>query len=200
MKYRNTGACLAALLLAAAMTGCGNTQNNPASSSSESKAETTTAPQKDKTDSKHHITVHSVELSLNDLKAKNYTVPVCVSLDKNAGITYSEWGVNVDKRCTFTVDEETDDLAFMVYHSINEKENFMWTAWASGSEVNTKTGNLIWLNVTLPRTAAAGDSFTIEYADWSKADKPHMWSNLNDKTDWVSSNAVTWTDGTITVK
>ena len=198
MKYRNTGIYLALLLLAAAMTGCGGTQKDPASSAAESKTETSTQQQTEQ--GKHHITVHSVELSLNDLKAKNYTVPVCVSLDKNAGITYSEWGVNVDKRCTFTVDEETEDLAFTVYHSINEKESFMWTAWASGSEVNTKTGNLIWLNVTLPRTAAAGDSYTIDYADWSKADKPHIWSNLNTKEDWVQSDDVTWTDGTITIK
>ncbi len=198
MKYRNTGICLALLLLVAAMTGCSNGKDAPASSAEESKSEVSDATEKKPAEGKHHITVHSVELTLQELKAKDYVVPVCVSLDKNAGITYSEWGVNVDKRCTFTVDEETDDLAFAVYHSINEKESFMWTAWASGSEVITKTGNLIWLNVTLPRTAAAGDSYAITYADWSKADKPHVWNST--ENDWVKDNAVTWTDGSITVK
>ena len=45
MKYRNTGICLALLLLAAAMTGCGGTQKDPASSAAESKTETSTQQQ-----------------------------------------------------------------------------------------------------------------------------------------------------------
>ncbi len=186
MKLRNTAVFLACAMLAAAMTGCG-------------KEETPSASQEVK-QGKHHITVESVEITLAELKEKNYTVPVCVRLDKNAGINYSEWGVKVDKRCTFAVDEETEDLAFVVYHSINEKENFLWTAWASGGQVNTTTGNLMWLNVTLPRTAAAGDRYDIEYADWSKANPPtpHLWNSPD--SQWAESGDVTWVDGVITVK
>ncbi len=192
MKLQTTAIFLACAMLAAMLTGC-KKEEVPTPSTTDSTTEATQAT----VQGKHHITVESVEISLSELKAQNYTVPVYVRLDKNAGVNYSEWGLIVDKRCTFTVNENAEDLAFTVYHSINEKEHFIWTAWASGTEVSTKTGNLICLNVTLPRAAAAGDSFLLEYADWSKADTPHLWNSPDNK--WAESGDVTWTDGIITI-
>lgn len=142
-----------------------------------------------------HITVESVEISLSELAAQNYTVPLLVSLDKNAGITYSEWGVTVDSRCTFEANNKGMD--FTTYYSINNDAHFLWTAWTSGTEIYDFTGTLLQLNITLPRDASAGDCYTVTYADWSLADKAHIWSDGS--TDWAEDGSVTWTDGKITV-
>ncbi len=195
MKLQTTAIFLACAMLAAILTGCKNEQESTPSQT-DSTTEATQATQ-ETVQGKHHITVESVEISLSELKAQNYTVPVYVRLDKNAGVNYSEWGLIVDKRCDFAVNEDAEDLAFTVYHSINKKEHFIWTAWASGTEVSTKTGNLICVNVILPKRTVAGDTFTLEYADWSKADTPHLWNSTDSK--WAESGDVTWTDGTITI-
>lgn len=142
-----------------------------------------------------HVTIESVEVSLEELKAQEYTVPVMITIDENSGITYSEWGAVVDSRCQFTADNHRMD--YSVYYSINEEHNFMWTAWSSGSQVMDSIGNLLKLEVTLPEDAAVGDSYEIKYQSVSLAEKPHVWSG--DSGDWAEVGYVTWTDGGITV-
>ncbi len=198
MKLRNTAVLLS--MLALLLTGCG--KEEPAVSQTEgtekaqAAGETEAATQAaDK--GKVHINVETVEISLSDLKAQDYTVPVIITLEENAGVTYTEWGLSVDERCTFAVDEEAEDLAMTVYHAINEEQHFLWTAWASAGEPNTRTGKLMVLDVTIPENAKAGDFYTVDYADWSLADKPHVWSS-NDNS-WGESEDVTWVDGGIQI-
>lgn len=195
MKFRNTAIFLALGLCAALLTGCGGEEKT--SSVSEDIAATQESAIEGVVQGKHHITVETVEISAADLKAQDYTVPVYIRLDKNAGITYSEWGAQIDDRCTFSVDDEADDLAMTVYFAENAEEHFLWTAWASGGGVNDRTGNILRVLVKLPMNAAAGDFYTVDYADWSLADKGHAWS-CND-SDWAESGDVTWTDGGVRV-
>ncbi|MDE5791910.1 MAG: hypothetical protein K2H66_00105 [Oscillospiraceae bacterium] len=142
-----------------------------------------------------HVKIESVEISLEDLQAQNYVVPVMITLDENAGISYAEWGALVDSRCTFTADNSEMDLS--VYYSINEEQNFMWTAWSSGSQIKEGEADLLKLEVTLPQDAAVGDKYEINYQSISLAEKPHSWSSNND--NWVTNGYVTWTDGGITI-
>lgn len=140
-----------------------------------------------------HITVESKTISEEALRAQNYVVPLYITLENNGGITYAEWGLNLDPRVTVTANSKK--LPFNTYSSINDEKHFLWTAWASGS-VDDTTGELLQIEVTLPSTAKAGETYTITYADVSAVDKPHVWKG---DTDWVAENQVTWTDGGITV-
>lgn len=142
-----------------------------------------------------HVTVESVEVTLDELKAQDYVVPVMITIDENSGISYAEWGVLVDERCKYTADNHK--LDYSVYYSINEEENFMWTAWSAGADILDEIGNLLKLEVIIPEDAAVGDSYGIKYQAMSLAEKPHVWST--DANDWVKDGYISWTDGGITV-
>ncbi len=143
-----------------------------------------------------HITIQSVEISEADLKANDYTVPVYVELDQNAGITYAEWGADYDSRCTLNYTSFGNDVDFNTVCSINEENHFFWTAWASSENID-QPGNLILLYLTLPKKASAGDTFPITYASFSHGAKAHVWNN-NEK-NWVTDGVIGWTDGGVTV-
>ena len=140
-----------------------------------------------------HITVEDVKISRSELAASDYTVPVLITLDKNPGITYSEWGLYVDGKCTFTANKDT--TVFHPEFYINDEKHFIWTAWMSSS-IDTNTGSMLELQVKLPMDAAPGSHYPITYADTSQADKPHLWQG---DSDWASLGNVDWTDGGITV-
>ena len=144
-----------------------------------------------------HVQVGSAEVTEEELAAQDNTVKIPVTLTQNPGITYAEWGIIMDSRCTFEKDEENPDVTMPVYESINDEEHFMWTAWTSGVEESTDTGCMIVLTVKLPGDAKAGDVYEIRYADMSLAELPHVWSS--DTHNFGDENAVTWEDGTITV-
>lgn len=194
MNFRNTGIkFLAAGMALMMLCGCGGTAENSIAETAAPTQESTEPPRQ----GKHHITIETVEISAADLEAQDYTVPVWITLDKNAGVTYAEWGAIVDDRCTFTVGETDQPMALQVYHSINDKEHFIWTAWAFAGDPIKTVGPIILLDVKLPMSAKAGDFYTVDYADWSLADKAHIWSN--NESDWVALDEVTWVDGGIQV-
>ena len=147
-------------------------------------------------DGKLQITVETVEITVDELKAQDYTVPVLVTIDKNPGITYSEWGLKLDERCTYTADSEGLDFSTVYY--INDARHFLWTAWTSGAELKTKTGSLLQVNVKLPMDAQPGTTYTLAYADWSLADAAHIWQSPDQ--DWVKANEIGWVDGGVVVK
>lgn len=195
MKLRRTA--IFAILFAAmalSMTGCGG---GAASGTDPTDAPQSTAATEPIQMGDIHVTIDSVSISLSDLKAKDYTVPVYISLDSNSGITYSEWGALVDARCTFTASNSTkNNLIISEYYSINDEMHFIWNAWAAAADM-TDTGNILLLHVTLPKNTKAGDTFPITYADWSMGDTPHKW--MGSSNDWAVAGSVTWADGGITV-
>ncbi len=140
-----------------------------------------------------HINIESKTISEDTLRAQNYVVPLYITLENNGGITYAEWGLHLDPRVTVTANSK--GLPFNTYSSVNDEKHFLWTAWASASADDT-TGELLQIEVTLPATAKAGETYDITYADVSAADKPHIWKGT---TDWVAENQVTWSNGGITV-
>jgi len=143
-----------------------------------------------------HVTIESVEVSLTDLQANAYIVPVYVALDQNAGINYAEWGAFYDSRCTVEQVPFDNQVDFDTVCSVNAEKHFFWTAWATANSF-PYTGNLIRLDVTLPQDAKAGDTFPITYSPVSMADKPHVWNDT--ENNWVQDGVVGWTDGGITV-
>ncbi|MBR3629228.1 MAG: hypothetical protein IKN55_01990 [Oscillospiraceae bacterium] len=144
---------------------------------------------------KIHVTVESVSVTMEELKAQNYTVPVLVTIDKNPGIIYSEWGLHIDPKCTFT--STSEGCRFQTVHVENAEQHFLWTAWTTATPYD-KIGTLLEVELTLPMDAKPGDSYTITYADTSLADKGNVWSDGS--TDYgTQDNGVTWTDGGVTI-
>lgn len=162
-----------------------------------SKSETTAAAASPAASEKAlHITVETVDVSLDDLKANDYTVPLLISIDKNPGINYSEWGLKLDERCTYTADES--GMKYATVSFINDEKHFLWTAWTSGADIKTATGSLLTLYVTVPQDAKPGTTYSVEYADWSLANAAHIWQGGDN--DWVSTDQVSWTDGGVVIQ
>lgn len=193
---------LAGVMACMLLAGCGGNKEeasqpeSPASSvqdsvqaSSAAEASQAEAP----ADSKLHITVQTVSISLAELKAQDYTVPVLVTIDRNPGLQYTEWGLHVDPKCTFKASKDNADVPTVFAE--NEEQHFIWTAWAGDF---AETGVLLEVALTLPQDAAAGSMYTLSYADISLADKPHVW-NSGSEDYAASAGAVTWTDGGVKV-
>lgn len=181
------------LLLAGSLlfsTSCGGNQSNP-EDSSEINADTESLDAYD-----IYVSIQNVEISLDDLKERDYTVPVFVTLDKNAGISYTEWGLYFDSRCQVEAATAGQGIDFNIVASVNDEEHFIWTAWASTSD-SDYPGTLMRLDVTIPEDAALGDTYPITYAATSLADKPHVWNST--EKNWVTSGSVGWKDGSITI-
>lgn len=198
MKLRNTAILLTCTLFAAMLTGCSSEE--PAASQAEEIQQTaaeTESSTEAVTRGRIHINVETVEISLAELKEQDYVVSVVVTLEENAGVNYTEWGLSVDDRCALAVGKSDEALAMTVYHAINEEQNFLWTAWASAGDPNEETGPILVLDITIPEDAKSGDFYTVDYADWSLADKAHVWSS--DDNDWGENGDVSWADGGIAI-
>ena len=188
------------LCMLTVLTGCGSTTSNESGEETGAPSEflpdgsSPIAEDDGAAEELLHVTVENVKISVDELKAQDYTVPVTVIIDKNPGITYSEWGLNIDSKCTFTA--TSDGLPFNTVSATNDENHFLWTAWTSTSNDET-TGALLQVDVKLPMDAAPGSTYTISYADTSFADKPHVWSSS--ANDYAAAGQVGWTDGGITV-
>ena len=142
-----------------------------------------------------HVSIETVSISLDQLKAQDYTVPVLVTLDKNPGVIYTEWGLHIDPKCTFTAD--SDECKVQTVHVENAEKHFLWTAWTTAS-LFKGTGSLLEVQLKLPLDAKAGDTYTITYADTSLADKGDIWNDGS--TDYANiDGGVTWTNGGVKV-
>ena len=170
----------------------------PESISGESgtKAPIETRSKASKEDADIYVTIQQVEISLDDLKERDYVVPVYIVLEKNAGITYSEWGVHYDERCTVE-NGNVPTAGFSTVASINDEEHFVWSAWASPDGADYP-GILLKLDVTIPQNAALGDTYPITYANVSLMNTSHIWNNFSGE-NWADTGKVGWEDGGITI-
>lgn len=142
---------------------------------------------------KLHVTIESVEVTLDELNEHEHEVPLKIKLDKNQGVTNSEWGLYYDNSCTIVATNY--EMIMNTVHAINEENHFLWTAWA-GTEC-TDAGGILMLYVTLPQDTAPGDTYHFSYADTAATGSPHKWICNGD--NYVDADAVGWTNGTITV-
>lgn len=187
------------LLLLLALTGCGSgneESSTPVEDSTSSAASQDLVENEDYTpaDEKIHVTIESKEVTLDELKNTNNKVALVVSIDKNPGITNTQWGIKLDKSCSMEAD--SSGCYFATVSAVNDETHFLWTAWAS-TQLNTSTGSLLNVYVKLPMDAAPGSTYTVAYADSSATGASHQWTDGTN--DWAATDAVGWTNGTITV-
>lgn len=184
-------AVLAACVLLA---GCGKTTTQESSpAAAETAAPVETQAGASAAESAVHITVQSVSISVEELKKQDYTVPLLVTLDQSPVLKYTEWGLHVDPKCTFTANSKGMDI--QTVYAENAEEHFIWTAWAGE---NDEPGTLLEVQLKLPMDAAPGSTYPLTYANVSLAEKPHVWNDGNaDLAE--TAGAVTWTDGGVTV-
>lgn len=169
-QQRNISLLLAGCILLTAFTGCGKKQTEsvqetvPAKEQSADEqsggaqvAEESIPLQEEtaSTDEKIVISIDTVEISEEELKAQDYIVTLKVNLEKNAGITYSEWGLSYDERCDAIAD--TDGLSYNTFYAFSESDPFLWTAWSGGAQVATSESAILNFSMKLPEDAGVGD-------------------------------------------
>ncbi len=137
----------------------------------------------------YHITIDTIEVSTDNLKENDYTIPLYISLENNAGFAKSNWEVAVDKRCTFSVNEEKKYLAFNSftdYYEINSRDNTLSTN-GFGKQ---KTGKMLCLLVTLPTNAEPGNFYPVTYT----SERSAWWSDTDTE---INNDDISWTNGGI---
>ena len=155
-------------------------------------------------DTSIQVAIDQKTLTLDELKALNYQVPIFVRLEKNAGLRSIEFGLQVDSRCDYSVitdsrsaKELTGEILDieMTYATNN---NFIWTAWAS-AKTHTYMENLFFLVVDIPTTVSGGEKFSIDYQTngFGNSTSIHLWKNGS--KNYVADGEVSYTDGYIEI-
>lgn len=139
------------------------------------------------------IEIDRVTLTMDELAALNYTVPIYVRLTENAGFDAAEFGVEIDERCTFDKDIKWLDYDDG-YAAVNG--DLVWRVLANFDDWHS-TGTILKLNITLPEDAAVGDSYSINYCE--QAYKSHIWNSGSTGTNYIAEEKVQWTDGLIEI-
>jgi len=109
-----------------------------------------------------------ITVTMEELEATNYQVPVWISLDKNAGISAFEFGVSADSRVSYEVAEYRTAFRMagspenFIYPDTTRADiyNTTWITWADSS-ADTQMTNLALLLVTLPEDASQGEKYDI---------------------------------------
>ena len=162
------------------------------------------------------LEIDQVKLTLDELKAQNYQVPVYINLTDNAGISAVEFGLNVDARITdytlvknATVAKRLGVTAPDVSMTSSTAGAFSWLGLASDSMLTGEL-SMICVYVTIPQDAAPGDKYDIKYSKdngahlGGTADKSEIWENRAKEddmgnavsaADYVAAGTVDVTDG-----
>ena len=150
------------------------------------------------------VAIDKKTLTLDELKALNYQVPIFVRLEENTGLNAIEFGLQVDNRCGYSVITDVvtskelagEYLHASMYYATNG--NFIWTAWASATASNTMK-NLLLLIVDIPTTVSGGEKFSIDYQTkgYGGSKSIHLWKNGS--KDYVADGEVSYTDGYIQI-
>ncbi len=146
------------------------------------------------------VEITQIELTLDELKAMDYVVDITMTLSENAGFNAFAFGVGVDDRCQFELDDEDQELIMTIEGAKSEDgANFAWINGAT-TKTNTKKGMVIYgLNVTVPQDAQPGDVFAITYEEADREGKSQIWSDTNTKVDYVAAGSVDAVDGWIKI-
>ncbi|MDE5753218.1 MAG: hypothetical protein K2H89_01535, partial [Oscillospiraceae bacterium] len=155
------------------------------------------------------VAIDQKTLTLDELEALNYQVPVFVRTDLSGGLNAVEFGIRVDDQCSCSVinsHTQAEKLAgesldiHMTYATNAENGNFTWATWASDRD-NTTMNRLLLLMVDVPKTVSGGEKFDIRYQ--TTGINPtrvysHLWKN-SEKFDYVAADEVDYTDGYIEI-
>lgn len=139
------------------------------------------------------IEIDKITLTLDELAAMDYTVPVFVNITNNPGFDAAEFGVSVDERCAYEADIKWltyDDGFSMSNHELTWRTLAGYTNWY-------KTGSVLKLEVTVPADAQVGDLYNIDYVP--SAFKNHIWYSNSTGRNYISLDAVDWSDGYISI-
>ncbi|MDE5753006.1 MAG: dockerin type I repeat-containing protein [Oscillospiraceae bacterium] len=157
------------------------------------------------------IAIDQKTLTLEELKSADYTVPVFVRLEENAGINSAEMIIQVDSRCSVEAvtnprqahDQTNEWLVTDMVTSSTFHSNVTRFLWASANVVQ-ETGALVLLWVHLPEDTQNGDTFTISYLpemEYRNYQFSHLWGTVGmESKDYVLDNQVTWSDGWIRIE
>ncbi len=156
------------------------------------------------------LSIDRKEVSLSALQKSNYQVPVFIRISQKVNLNAIEFGVSVDERCRFEVINHDAYAALfgenlnieMSYASSPGVNGFSWLTWMQSSVYyHEDSSNIALLLVTVPETAAVGDSYAIHYLEQSPINpqKKHLWFNFGTNTNYVLNNSVSWSDGEISI-
>ncbi len=139
------------------------------------------------------LEIDQMTLTMDELAALNYTVPVYVNVTANSGFDVAEFGIAVDERCTYEADIKWLDYddGFAV-----SNDTLVWRTLAN-HEKWIKTGSILKLDVTLPETTQAGDVYIIDYVE--EAYKSHLWFDLTSGLNYTANGTFKPTDGYIRI-
>ena len=123
------------------------------------------------------LKIDQVELTLDELKAQNYQVPVYINLTENAGISAVEFGLDVDSRITDYTLVKTAAVAKRlgvtapdVSMTSSTEGSFSWLGLASDVMMTGETC-MMCVYVTIPKDAAPRDQYDLAYkAESRKSD------------------------------
>ncbi len=151
-----------------------------------------TASAEEQQDAHIAIEIDRITLTMDELAALEYTVPIYVRLTENSGFNAAEFGVQIDERCILG-----KDIKWLDYDDgyAAASDSMVWRTLA-GSDDWCGPGTLLKLNLTLPEDAAVGDVYTISYCE--QAYRAHVWSSASGG-DLTADGAVAWTDGAIEI-
>ena len=152
------------------------------------------------------VAIDKKTLTLDQLKALNYKVPIFVRLEENAGLNAVEFGVQVDSRCGYRIVTDFEEsmkltgeiLSIDMTYATNG--NFVWTAWAS-AQTNSYMKKLLLLVVDIPKTVSGGEKFSIDYQTkgYGSSKSIHLWKSILNNKDYVADGEVSYTDGYIQI-
>ncbi|GEM_PF-1726685 len=156
-----------------------------------------------------HVAIDQKNVTVDELKEMNYTVPVFVRLTENPGFNSMEMAVIVDSRCNYSLygsyfrdDFPEGETPLIISATSDSRENFTLFAWVSMEKV-TETGNLALLYVKVPESAKNGDQYDIQYSTTSPANPnwKHLWSAFDETgtSRYTDTDNVTWEDGYIRI-
>ncbi|MBR2913039.1 MAG: hypothetical protein IKC40_03870 [Oscillospiraceae bacterium] len=145
------------------------------------------------------VEIQQVTLTLDELKAMNYEVPINIVLTENAGINAFAFGVGVEEGCSFTVDMDVQEVMMAVEAAKSSDAEFAWVNGANARTYKKSDMIICGIVVKVPETAAAGDQFDITYAAQDQEGKKHIWGDTTTKADYVAAGSADAVDGWIKI-
>lgn len=172
----------------------------------------------DTVDTTAGIAIEQITVSLDELAAANYQVPVMVKVNPNPGVNALEFGVKCDldyttitkskelknyKDLATAGDSIADGLdATMTVKSSAVEPGLTWMTFAV-ADTDETLENFVMLLVKVPEDAKSGDTYAIDYAEVGAGGASKNIFQVKENgttTDYVNLNDFTGSDGFIKIE